>query len=64
MIESYRLAQQDTYTVVDIFAELYDAYNDLNNRFPILKVTKFYNLELIVWRFISKFEQFFCRDGR
>lgn len=41
MIESYRTAIADTYAVVDLFAELHDAYGEITNKFPPLKVLFF-----------------------
>lgn len=38
MIESYQTAMIDTYTVVGLFAELHDAFSDISNKFPQLKV--------------------------
>jgi hypothetical protein len=38
MLDSYRQAMIDTYAVVDLFAELHDAFGEINNKFPTLKV--------------------------
>ena len=38
MLDSYRQAMIDTYAVVVLFAELHDAFGEINNKFPTLKV--------------------------
>lgn len=40
MLDSYRTAIADTYTVVDMFAELHDVYGEVHNKFPVFKVWK------------------------
>lgn len=37
MTESIRVAVSDIYSVVDMFAELYDSYSELTSKFPLLK---------------------------
>jgi 5'(3')-deoxyribonucleotidase len=46
MIESYETAINDTTSVINLFADLHDAFNEISNKFPHLKVK---NL-LIIYR--------------